>query len=435
MEPTVDHPPRGRGSTVRRAAAVVVLLIAGGALFLSGFALGALRATTPGTPVDDRTAFAPFWDTYRSIQRNYALDPVSARTLAEGAIRGMIAALGDPFSQYLSPDDFKRSLEGLSGRFEGIGATMGAKKSDETDCAPLSSDCRLTVLGLVDGAPAQRAGLRVGDRIAAIDGTALAGISVDDATKRIRGAKGTTVRLTVIRGGAAAFDLPIVRDVVAEPEVSTRPLANGSVGYVKLAGFSDQSALDLAAAVKADVAAGQTRLILDLRGDPGGYVQAAQRVASQFLADGVVFYQRGADGVDVPTDALPGGAATDPRIRLAVLVDGNSASASEIVAGALQAHGRAKLIGAKTYGKGTIQTWQQLADDSGGFRLTTAKWLTPDGHWIHGVGLLPDVPVEIPANLAPGADPVLDRALELLAGSGAARPGALDRPGGLARAA
>jgi carboxyl-terminal processing protease len=129
----------------------------------------------------------------------------------------------------------------------------------------------------------------------------------------------------------------------------------------------------------------------------------------------VVFYEQGADGAQVATDATPGGAATDPRIKVVVLIDGNTASASEIVAGALQARGRALLIGSQSYGKGTIQAFQQLSDDSGGFRLTIAKWLTPNKVWIHHVGLTPDIPVVVPANTPAGMDPVLDRALQVLA--------------------
>ena len=203
--------------------------------------------------------------------------------------------------------------------------------------------------------------------------------------------------------------------MIVQPEVSTKTLAGGTVGYIRLSGFSDQAASDFRDAVAADVAAGRDRLILDLRGNPGGYVTDAQQVLSQFVPGGTtIFSQQDAAGTRVPTVALAGGAATDPAIRLVVLIDGGSASASEIVAGALQDLGRAQLVGSKSYGKGTIQVWQQLADDNGGFRLTVDRWLTPNGRWIHGQGLTPDVPVD--ASTATGSsDPVLDRALELLA--------------------
>ncbi len=391
-------------------------ILGGSGLFLSGFALGAQRASTPGTPVEAQQAFQPFWDVYSAIENDYALDQVDRRTLVEGAIKGMIDALGDPFSQYLSPNDFQTTLEGLAGTFTGIGAAIPATSTkDNSACTTLSASCTLVVSSVIQGAPADKAGVLPGDRILTIDGQTLAG-SVDAAVARIRGAKGTTVVLGIRRAGSSSpIEISIVRDVVVQQEVETRSLAGGTVGYVRLVGFSDQSARAFAAAVKADVAAGQSRLVIDLRGDLGGYITAAQAVASQFLANGVIFYEQGADGVQVPTDATAGGAATDPRIKVVVLVDGNTASASEIVAGALQARGRAELIGSQTYGKGTIQAFQQLSADSGGFRLTIAKWLTPNNVWIHHVGLTPDIPVTTPANTPAGSDPVLDKALQVLA--------------------
>jgi carboxyl-terminal processing protease len=197
------------------------------------------------------------------------------------------------------------------------------------------------------------------------------------------------------------------------PEVESRDLANGTVGYIRLSGFSDHSAEALDKVAAEDVRAGRTKLILDLRGNPGGFVTAAREVAGQFLADGTIFWQEDAEGNQTETVAQPGGAATDPAIQLVVLVDGGSASASEIVAGALQDRGRAKLIGTQTYGKGTVQQWTQLEGDSGGFRLTIAKWLTPDKTWVHGKGLTPDLVVDA-APAKPGDDPVLDAALEEL---------------------
>ena len=197
-----------------------------------------------------------------------------------------------------------------------------------------------------------------------------------------------------------------------------------------MAGFSDRAAADFATAVASDVAAGRKHLIVDLRGNPGGYVTDAQKVLSQFVPAGTtLFLQQTADGTRTPTVALGGGAATSDDVRLTVLVDGGSASASEIVAGSLQDLGRATLVGSTTYGKGTVQVWQQLADDNGGFRLTVARWLTPKGRWIHKVGLTPDVPVPAAAPGEPaGTDPVIDRALEVLAAPAPAADAATDAP-------
>ena len=258
--------------------------------------------------------------------------------------------------------------------------------------------------------------------VVAVNGTPIDGLTSDAVLGQVRGPKGTAVTLRIVRGNAPPFDLTIVRDTIVQPEVETRTLA-GSVGYIRLAGFSDRAAVDFGAAVATDVSAGRRKLIVDVRGNPGGYVTDAQKVISQFIPAGTtIFWQVDAGGTAVPTTALAGGAAVDSSIRVVVLIDGGSASASEIVAGALQDLGRATLVGAKSYGKGTIQTWQQLPDDNGGFRLTVARWLTPNKRWIHKIGLQPDIPVNTPTGAPSGSDPVLDRALQVLAAGPAAIP-------------
>ncbi len=202
----------------------------------------------------------------------------------------------------------------------------------------------------------------------------------------------------------------------------SRDYADGTVGYVRLNGFSDRGATELTAALRQHLDAKRTELILDLRGNPGGYVTAARAVASQFIASGPVFWEQDASGAQVETDAQPGGVATSADIRVICLIDGGSASASEIVAGALQDTGRATLVGQTSFGKGTVQQWQELTGEGGAFRLTIAKWLTPSKRWIHDVGIEPNVAVDVPPNLPAGADPTLDRALEIF-GAGAAGTG------------
>ena len=425
---SVSQPPeskprrsRFRALTATRLSIVVVAVLAGTALFLSGYSLGRHDLTTPGTTANEQQAFVPFWDAYDAITQQYAGGVVDQKTVIEGAIKGMIDSLGDPFSQYLSSEDYKASLQSISGQFEGIGASLTAIKTDGSNagCTPLGPTCEMVVTGTTSGAPADLAGLKAADVITKIDGVSVAGNTLDTEVAKVRGAKGTVVTLTIVRGAAAARDISITRNVVVQKEVVTRTLANGAVGYVQITGFSDTAAADVVTALRADVAAGQHKIILDLRGNPGGFVTAARTVASQFIASGPVFWQQDALGHIVPTMAVAGGVATDPSIKVVVLIDKNSASASEIVAGALQDTKRATLIGQVSYGKGTIQVWQPLPDDTGGFRLTIAKWLTPDKRWIHHIGLTPDVPVTVPTNLAPGADPVLDKALEVLGVSAA----------------
>ena len=412
---SIDRPRTRARLAIGRLAIAIVVVVAGSGLFLSGFALGSLKATTPGTPADEQTAFEPFWNAYRAITQDYAGAPVERKTIIDGAIRGMIAALGDPFSQYLSGDEYRKSLQGLNGAFEGIGATIETRRlTGSGDCPTLGDGCAMVVVQPIAGAPADKAGLRAGDRITAIDGITVDGQTAVQALTRVRGPKGTTVTLTIVRDGGAPIALAIVRDVIVQPQVERKTLGGGTVGYIKLAGFSDQAARDFATAVGADVAAGRRKIVVDLRGNPGGFVTDAQQVISQFVPAGTtIFFQQDAAGTRTPTLALAGGAATDPAIQVEVLIDAGSASASEIVAGAMQDLGRARLVGAKSYGKGTIQVWQQLPDDNGGFRLTIWRWLTPKGTWIHGVGLQPDVPVDT-AGAAAGTDPVLDRALQLL---------------------
>ena len=424
---SVDPPParRPRRLPVVQISIVIVAVLAGSALFLSGYSLGRRTASDPGTPASQDTAFQPFWDTYHTIEDRYAGSSVDQTTVIQGAIRGMIGSLDDPFSAYMTSDEYRASLQTISGQFEGIGAELASQAPDGTQgCAPLGTACHLVITEPIDGAPAQRAGLSVGDVIVEVDGASVDGLTVDAARDRIRGPKGSVVQLAVQRGGTAAMSVTITRDIVQSKEVSSKVLAGGSVGYIKLGGFSDAAADDIVVALRDQLAAGRTKLILDLRGNPGGYVTAARKVASQFIGSGVVFWEQDSSGNQTPTQALTDGVATDPDVKLVVLIDGGSASASEIVAGALQDTGRATLVGQQSFGKGTVQQWQELTGDGGAFKLTVARWLTPDKRWIHKVGLTPDVPVTLPNPVPTGADPDLAKALEVL---GAPAVGSLGR--------
>jgi carboxyl-terminal processing protease len=426
LPPAVIPSPARRSAPILPIAIVVVALLAGSALFMSGYTMGRQTALEPGTPVSEDAAFRPFWDTYHTINERYAGGEVDRDAIVQGAIRGMIEALGDPYSSYLTSEEYHDTLQGISGEFEGIGAEIATQAADGTQgCATLGVDCRLVIVAPLAGSPAARADLRAGDLVLAVDGVSLDGLTMDGARERIRGPKGSVVTLSVQRGDAEPFALEITRDVIQQEEVVSRDYVDGSVGYVRLNGFSDRGATELADALRQHLDAKQTKLILDLRGNPGGYVTAARAVASQFIASGPVFWEQDASGAQVATDAQPGGVATSDDLRIVCLIDGGSASASEIVAGALQDTGRATLVGQTSFGKGTVQQWQELTGEGGAFRLTVARWLTPNKRWIHDVGLEPEVPVELPANLAPGDDPTLDRALELL-GAPAANAGWLE---------
>ncbi len=327
--PSASPARPGRRTGVAIVAMSLIAVLAGGALFLSGWTLGRQTAMTPGTPADETQLFQPFWDTYRAVTDRYAGGDVDRKALVEGAIKGMIGALDDPYSQYLTSEEFKKSLQGISGEFEGIGATIGTVdgKGATSGCAELGPDCHMVIVAPIRDAPAEKAGLLPGDVVTKIDGAALDGLTLEEARSRVRGAKGTTVVLTIERGGTTR-DIEVTRAVIVTPEVESKDLANGTVGYVKLSGFSDHAAEEFDRVIAEDVKAGRTKLIVDLRGNPGGFVTAARDIASQFLADGTIFWQEDADGSLIETRAKPrrlggrpddrGGPARGWRVRLGV---------------------------------------------------------------------------------------------------------------------
>ncbi len=425
LEGRVEERTAGTGAEPRRIpflaiSIALVAVMAGSALFLSGYSVGRQAAAEPGTPTSENEAFQPFWDTYHAISDRYAGGEVDRTLVVQGAIRGMIGALGDPYSAYLTTEEYRENLLGISGQFEGIGAEIAAQGPDGTEgCTPLGVACHLVVTKPLEGSPAEKAGVMSGDIVVSVDGAALDGLTVDAARDRIRGPKGSVVKLAVQRGAAAPIQLTITRDIVQTKEVASEALAGGTVGYIRLSGFSDLAADEVVEALKAHLAAGRTKLILDVRDNPGGYVTAARKIASQFIASGPVFWEQDAKENQVVTDALGDGVATADDLRIVVLIDGGTASASEIVAGALQDAGRAQLVGQQSFGKGTVQQWQELGGEGGAFKLTIARWLTPDKRWLHQVGLTPDVVVTLPDPLPDDSDPTLDRAVQLLAGPAA----------------
>ena len=409
-------------------AMVVVSILAGGALFVSGFLVGQRSIEQPGTPAAAEQAFQPFWDSYDAIIKRFALGGATQQSLIDGAIKGMVDSLDDPYSAYLTPEEYSQGLQDLSGQFEGIGAEIGTKTraGATSDCTTLGADCFLIVVSPIEGSPSEKAGIKAGDAIVAVDGASLDGLTVDEARNKIRGKKGTEVVLSIVRGEADPIDITVVRDVIVSKEVISKDLAGGTIGYIAVTGFSDNSQTKFHDALQADLKAGKKKLILDLRGDPGGYVTAARSIVSEFIKDGPIFWEQDADGNQVQTDATGQGIATDDSIKLVVLVDKGSASASEIVAGALQDRKRATIVGETTFGKGTVQQWIQLQNGSA-LKLTIAKWLTPDKHWIHHVGVVPDVPVATPTDAGPDNDPALDKAVELLSKESAAIPASQPR--------
>jgi carboxyl-terminal processing protease len=353
------------------------------------------------TPEELQTLFKPFWEAWELVHTQYVDQPVDDLALMRGAISGMLEALGDQHTSYMDPQEFEDANAGLEGTYEGIGAYVD------------TSGDYLTIISPIKNSPAEAAGLRPGDRIIAIDGEDMAGIAPELARRRVLGPAGSVVRLTIQREGESEpliFEITRAKIVVAS--VEHEMLENG-IGYVKLNTFGDTTTRELRAALQEIMAANPRGLVFDLRNNGGGYLQTAVEVVSEFVPSGVVLIEKYGDGTQDTYEARTGGLAT--KIPLVVLVNEGSASASEIVAGAIQDYGRAELVGMTTFGKGSVQIWTPLSENQGAVRVTIAKWLTPNGRTIHEVGLEPDFEVELTEeDFRAERDPQLDKAIEVL---------------------
>ncbi len=412
--------PRGTRSGSTLVALFLVAAIGAGALFVSGFALGRLAGATPGTSDTRQDLFRPFWDAYNDVSVNY-VGTIDPSILVQGAIKGIFEALDDPYSSYLTEEEYRASLTGLSGEFEGVGIEMTTRDLDGQPCATIGITCELVVTRVIRGSPALAAGIQVDDVLLAVDGVSTQDRTLELVVPTIRGTKGTSVVLTIERAGEP-IEISVVRDVIQREDVLSETLADGRVGYLKVLGFSSASADDLHNLLSELIADENVdALILDLRDDPGGYVDAALQIASEFVADQPLYWEQTATGEPMAQQPQPGGVATDPQVPMVVLVNGGTASASEIVAAALQDNGRALLVGTTTFGKGTIQEFKELTG-AGGYRLSVRKWLTPDQTWIHGVGLTPDHFVEGSSDPDAAQDAQLDRAVEVLLAQLAGQP-------------
>jgi carboxyl-terminal processing protease len=417
-----ERPARRRTVRPSRLGLILVAVFASTSLFVGGFTLGAHVATTPGTPADQESRFSAFWDVYQLIQSDYAgysgNNKPTQDQLEQAAIDGMIKSLNDPWSVYQAPSDFQNSLLSVGGQAEGIGVQIKLQPVDPKSgaaCQTIGNGCELAVDLPIPGSPAEAAGVQPGDVIASVSGTSLDGKTVDQAIALIKGPKDTSIQLGLLRAGKT-IDLTIVRKVYNRPEVLTKSLAGRQVAYIAVNGMNQPASSQFDLALANAISAGQKNVILDLRGNLGGYVDDAVKIASEFIPNGTIVWQQDAAGTLTGVTARPDGRATDPSYHMVVLVDGNTASAAEILAGALQARGRAKLIGTKTYGKGVVQEWLPLPNNMGGIHLTVAKWLLPDANktWIgngqNGTGLKADIPINSD-NARAGTDPVLDAGL------------------------
>ena len=356
-----------------------------------------------GTPVQvgsTEELFVPFWEAWQIVHEQYVDQPVNDEALMQGAIRGMMDALGDPHSSYMDPAQYSDAQAPLEG-YSGIGAWVNTEGEF------------LTIIEPMKDSPAEKAGLQAGDEILAIDGEDMTGIAAEVARLKVLGEPGTEVVLTIRREGVEEpFDVPVTRAEITIPSVEYEMLEN-DIAYVHLLTFSDSSTEELHAALQELMTQDPKGLIFDLRNNSGGYLVTAVDVASEFIEEGLITYEAYGDGTRDDYDASGKGIATD--VPMVVLVNEWSASASELVAGALQDYGRAQLVGVTTFGKGSVQNWIALSNNEGAVRVTIARWFTPEGRNVSEVGLTPDVVVEISdEDTQVGKDPQLEKAVEIL---------------------
>jgi len=360
------------GAATLAALTLAVACFAGGAVY------GRLMANAVG--IQKSASLNAATNEVLSIMKAQAYQPVGETSITAGAIEGMLTSLDDPYAAYYNAKDFKYLQEQNSGEFYGIGIVVTAK-----DKVP-------TVVSVMDGTPAQKAGLKAGDQIVSVGSVAKDAWDLDEVVSLIRGPEGTKVKLGIVRGKEKPFSVEVTRAKIETPNVSSKMLAD-SVGYVRLFSFNERSGSDVSKAIASLEKKGAKGYILDLRDNPGGLLTAAVDVSSLFIKDGVVVTVKQRSGSPEVYRAS-GKTATDKPV--VVLINGNSASASEIVSGALQDYDRAKLVGVKSYGKGSVQQIDQLSF-GGAVKLTIAHYFTPKDRSINKVGLTPDVIVKMDA--------------------------------------
>jgi len=354
-------------------------MVIAGTLVLLVFTGGVQRGITAVEDTYDKLKV--FTEILSLVQSNY-VEEVNSRDLIYGAVKGMLDTL-DPHSAFMPPEAFKEMQVETQGSFGGLGIEITVK------------DRMLTVVAPIDGTPAERAGIQPGDRIVKIEGQPTKDMTLMDAVRKLRGPKGSKVTISIVREGRSEpFDVVLVREVIEVKSIRQKDLGDG-IYYVRISSFQERTSHDLERALE-QAQKGQTRaVILDLRNDPGGLLNQAVAVSDMFLEKGqLIVYTRGRQkDQDLRFTAEHAGGF--PMLPMVVLVNGGSASASEIVAGALQDWKRAVILGTQTFGKGSVQTVIPLSDGSG-LRLTTAKYFTPKGRSIHGSGITPDIVVELP---------------------------------------
>jgi carboxyl-terminal processing protease len=398
--------------TLRTALVVIVVVVLVACSFGGGFAAGHFLpigtqsnpvAATDGNPTDLQSLFKPFWQAWDLVHQYYVSQPVDDTQLMQGAIKGMVSSLTTGLNYYETPEEFQAAQDALNGTdYTGIGAWMD------------TSQDYLTVVSVMKGSPAEKAGLLPGDQIVAIDGQDMTGTTPEIARTKVLGPEGTDVTLTILRQGEQkTFDVTITRAKITPPLVEYRMLDN-NIAYVSLMTFGDTADQDLRNALQDLLAQNPKGLIFDLRNNSGGYVDQGVAVASEFLPKGqIVVYEKSGDGTLTSHESLGDGVATN--VPMVVLVNEWTISAAEIVAGALQDYGRAQLVGVTTFGKGSVQSLIPLDNNQGVVGITIAQWLTPKQRLIQDTGIAPDVVVTMTQDdVKANRDPQLDAAVQQL---------------------
>lgn len=381
----------------------ILTFAAATAIFVGGFAIGTLstviHAQNGDLPPEAAEAFDPLSEVYEMIQNQY-IDDIDAQTLADGALHGMVEALGDRFSSYMSPEEYEMMSDDLEGQIEGIGVVI--RTDEETGI--------VEVVGLLDGAPAQLAGILPGDIFHAVDDVLVETMSQYELATRVRGPQGSIVKVTMQRGDNL-IDFNVTRESITVPNVET-DVIDDRIGYVRLNQFSATARADLDAALESLNVNSLDGFILDLRDNPGGLLSSAIDIASAFIPDGLILTEAFSDSAQ--QEYMATGDFAGIEVPIVVLINEGSASASELVAGAMQDRDVATIIGETSFGKGTVQTWNTLSN-GGGVRLTVARWLTPSGAWIHESGVTPDIMVEwTQTDFSDPNDPQINAAVDFL---------------------
>ncbi len=390
---------------VRNVLTMLMLFLLAGIAFIAGyFTNDFVELRTGGTVVREQTDFDLFWEAWGHIEGNFIGELPAVKTMTYSAIKGVITSLNDPYTTFIEPVVRTQEREQLQGSFGGIGAYL-SRPEDGGD----------VFLDPIPGNPAEIAGILTGDVLLAVDGVAItADLTVAQIVDMIKGEKGTTVVLTVRHPEAAgSVDIEVERDDILIPSVTYRLLTeDDSIGYIQLSRFSGESSNEIRDALTALMTQGAEKLVLDLRNNGGGLLDAAVDVSDHFVTDGPVLYQQVKGEEERVYEANAETLA--PDIPLVVLVNSGTASASEILAGALRDRERAMLIGQRTFGKGSVQLVFDLSDGSS-VHVTSARWFTPDRHQIDQQGLEPDMAVEITQDaIDNGRDEILNKAIAYL---------------------